>query len=298
MSNEAVKDEPVVTSSEQDAVPEATPVTEPTTPQKPTEPEAGSADGEQAPEPQTPEDDDALPPLPKGVQRKINRLTRKAKDAERTAHERELELQLAHERLKQYEPARPTQPEPEKGGEPTLEQFDYDYTAYAKAVSDWNFDKRMTERDQHEANAKRQKQVQERMQSIAAQEAAFMAGHPDYEDIAKDPTLPISEVMAEAMRDSDDAPAIAYYLGNHREEAAQIAQMSPAAAGRAIGRIESKLSAPSSEPGQPPRRVTQAPPPVTTLNSGAPISKSLEDIKDMGEYAAERKRQRTAKGIG
>jgi hypothetical protein len=265
------------------AVPEAAPEAEPAPTQKTTEPEADSADGDNAPDAQ--DEDDDKQPLPKGLQRKINRLTRKAKDAERTARERELELQLAQERLKHYEPKQPPQAKREQVREkPTLEQFDFDAQAHAEAVAEWMFEQKMTERDRQAAEAKRREQFQTLMQSIAEQEAAFAADHPDYDDVAKDPTLPISEVMAEAMHDSDSAPAIAYYLGQHREEAAAIAQMSPAAAGRAIGRIEAKLSV--AKPPSPPRTVSSAPAIAPTVQGAAVAAKDTAAMSVNDHLAA------------
>lgn len=291
MNNEVQKEEPIVTSNDAAAPEQATPAEQNTTGST-----ADPAHGEPAPEPQQPPEDDKAP-LPKGLQRKINKLTRKAGDAERTAREAQLERDLLLERLRHYEQPKADPAPKAENGKPTLEQFDYDQDAYLEALADWRVDQRLTAEREKAEQQKAEQQTRERFRSLAEKEAAFAAEHPDYEDVAKDPSVPITPVMAEVIMESDIAPAIAYYLGQHVEEAASIAQMTPAAAGRAIGRIEASLSAPVSAPGQPPRKVTQAPPPVTTLNSAAPISKSLEDIKDMDEYAAERNRQRKAQGL-
>ena len=273
----------VISSDELQAAQDSTP--EQATVEQSTESTANPANGEQAPEPQPPE-------LPKGVQRKINKLTRKAGDAERTAREYALELELAKERLKHYEAQQPAaKPQPEDA-EPTLEQFNFDITAYTKAMSKYEARQTLTQWQQQQAQAQRQQEFQKKVATLSQKEAAFVAEHPDYEEVAKDPSLPITEVMAEAIFDSDHAPAIAYYLGQHPEEAASISQMSPVAAGRAIGRIEAKVSA--SAPQAPVPRRTPAPPPVTVLNSTAPVSKTYEAMS-MEEYAAKRKQERLAR---
>lgn len=301
MNIDTQKEEPIVTSSSDNDAPAAqdpapaTPAASP--PQNPSESTADPADGDDAPEPQ-PEGEERAP-LPKGVQRKINKLTRKAGDAERTARELQLERDLLVERLRNYEKPAPQQPQPkpQEDGKPTLEQFDYDPDRYYEALADWKVDQKLTAERAKVEQRQAQEKAQERFRSLAEKETAFAAEHPDYEEIAKDPSVPITDVMADAIFEADNPPAIAYYLGQHIEEAASIAQMSPVAIGRAIARIEAKVSAPATnEPGQPPRRITNAPPPPTTLNSAAPISKELAELP-MDEYAAERTRQRKAQGL-
>ena len=143
------------------------------------------------------------------------------------------------------------------------------------------------------------RKAQERQRSFAEKETAFAAEHPDYEAVAKAPHVPITQAVAEEILQSDNPPAVAYYLGSHLDEAAAIAQMSPAQISRAIGRIEGRLSAPASSeaPRQiEPKTVSRAPAPVTTLSGAPAVKKSYTDMS-MREYDAARKKERAAKGL-
>ena len=130
------------------------------------------------------------------------------------------------------------------------------------------------------------RKAQERQRSFAEKEAAFVAEHPDYEAVAKAPHVPITQAVAEEILQSDNPPAVAYYLGSHLDEAAAIAQMSPAQISRAIGRIEGRLSAPASSeaPRQiEPKTVSRAPAPVTTLSGAPAVKKSYTDMAERSE---------------
>lgn len=229
--------------------------------------------------------DEQAKPKNRGVGKRIDELTKARYDAER---ERDHWRELA---MRQNQPA---QPEPvlaaaSETGEPTLESCDFDQAEFTRKWYAW----RRTEDTKAEAAQKRQAAFQEKV-------LAFRAQHPDYDTVTGNPALPITQAVAEVILDADDPPAIAYYLGTNPHEAAAIAQMTPAQIGRAIGRIEAKLTAPpaaSDPPRQPqPKTVTQAPPPVTTLTGAASVRKSYEDMTQE-EYEQARREERRAKGL-
>jgi hypothetical protein len=112
--------------------------------------------------------------------------------------------------------------------------------------------------------------------SVAKSEEAFMGRiraaaetDPDLPLIVNatnpaDPNfVPISQAMAEVIRESDISPKILRHLANNKAEAMRIFNLSPLTAARELGRIEAKiLATPAPEP---PRRVSQAPEPVKSL---------------------------------
>lgn len=228
----------------------------------------------------------------KGVGKRINELVRdkhEERRAREAAEQRAADLERRLQALEQGgtpkdEPAQPqhTQAADDR---PTLEQFDFDQERYMDALADWKLDQRESKRQA----AERAQTIQK---TLAEKESAFIAENPDYEAVAKDPTLPITREMAELMFEAENPPAIAYYLGKNPEEAAEISRMTPLAQARAIGRIEAKLSAPPAPaaPPPPPTPVSKAPAPVATLKPSASVSKPLEEMS-MAEYDAERRRQ-------
>ncbi len=252
------------------------------------ETEQEQAEGESQNEPEESADSDRgdAPAKPKnrGVGKRIDELTKEKYDAQR---ERDYWREQAMRQTPQQ--TQPVQAAEQETGEPTLESCNFDVMELQRAHYQWM---RNEERKQEQAAARHRKFVES--------ESAFRAEHPDYDAVVRNPALPITQPMAEEIAETDNPPAVAYYLGQNPAEAAAIAQMTERAMSRAIGRIEAKLSAPppaKATPRQPePKTVTRAPAPVTTL-SGAPASKKSYEDMSQREYEAERQRERAAKGL-
>jgi hypothetical protein len=81
--------------------------------------------------------------------------------------------------------------------------------------------------------------------------------YDDFEQVAYNPNLRITDVMAEAIRTSDIGPEVAYFLGQNPKDADRIARLSPLSQAKEIGKIEVKLA---SDP--PARKTTSAPDPI------------------------------------
>ncbi len=65
--------------------------------------------------------------------------------------------------------------------------------------------------------------------------------YDDFEQVAYNPNLPITNVMAETIQASDIGPDLAYYLGANPKEADRISRLSPFLQAKEIGRLEAKL---------------------------------------------------------
>ncbi|WP_281915985.1 hypothetical protein [Caldimonas thermodepolymerans] len=236
----------------------------------------------------------AKPRKKPGVHQRIDELTKARYDAEREAqYWREQAMR------QQQQPSQPaqagTEPAPAASraetDEPTLESCDFDVAEFNRRHYQW-----MREQE------RKQERAQQRQRALAERVEAFRAEHPDYDQVALNPQVPITKAMAEEIIETDNPPAIAYYLGKNPQEAAQIAQMSERAMARAIGRIEAKLSAQAAPPPPPtaqpnPKTVTRAPAPVTTLSGGAPAITKSPDQMTQREYEQWRREQRAAKGL-
>ena len=95
--------------------------------------------------------------------------------------------------------------------------------------------------------------------------------YDDFEQVAYNPRLPISPVMAETIKASDVGPDIAYYLGSNPKEAERIFRLSPILQAKEIGKIEVKLA---SSP--PTRKVTNAPAPIAPVTARSSGSASYD----------------------
>ena len=113
--------------------------------------------------------------------------------------------------------------------------------------------------------AKQQSQV---LESYHEREEEARGKYDDFEQVAYNPKLTITGVMAETIQSSDVGPEIAYYLGSNPKDADRISRLPALAQAKEIGKIEAKLA---SDP--PVRRTTSAPAPispVTARTSGSP----------------------------
>lgn len=115
---------------------------------------------------------------------------------------------------------------------------------------------------------------------------------PEVLDFKQDTTLPVSTAMAIAIKESEKGPEIILYLGRNRDESARIANLSPFAAAKEIGRIEAGFLKPPAP--TPPKVISQAPEPITTVtNKGMAIVD--EEKLPMDDWVARRNKAQYTK---
>ncbi len=200
----------------------------------------------------------AAPPK-KGLQDRFDELTR-----DLAALQRQIQAQQ--------------QPAPATKAKPTLEQFGYDQDAYEEARDEWvatQVEQRVSQRFEQAAV---QRQQHEKLGKFEARITAFEQESPGaWEEVMKSPVQP-TQIMREAVAESEVGPKLAYHLAKHLDEAFAISQMPPLQQAIAMGRLESKLLTPSAQPRAPAKTVTQALPPPSALPSGtSTVKKSLAD---------------------
>lgn len=165
---------------------------------------------------------------------------------------------------------------------PPPDQFDSVET-YAKAYAEQMFKEREL-----------QKQRSEYVEAYHDREEDARAKYDDFEQVAYNPNLRITTVMAETIQTSEVGPDVAYYLGSNPKEADRISRMPPILQAKEIGKIEAKLV---SNP--PVKKTSNAPTPispVTARSSGAPAydttdPRSIKTMTTSEWIAAERARQ-------
>lgn len=228
---------------------------------------------------------EGAPPKPRGVQKRLDELTKARHDAER---EKEYWREMAMRQ--QNEPQKPAQSQ-ETSDEPTLEGHDFDVAAFTKAWAKWDRQQEAKQAEQAKANeaaAARTKKYQDSAAEFAAQ-------NPDYQQVVSNPYLPMTQDMVDAITEADNPAAVAYHLAKNPSEAERIAGLTVAGIGRAIGKIEAELS--SSVPSPPIRKtVTNAPPPPSTLSGSVSAKPRYEDMS-MAEYDRQRGDERKSKGL-
>lgn len=250
MSTEGEVVEPVVTET----------VTEPVV--TPTEPAAEPTAEELAAK-----EEKAKAELQKGVQRRIDKITRARYEAEARA-------KMLEERLTAIE-QRQTREAPKDPGTPKIDQYDNfdDYVAAKAAyIADQRIESTLTERERRQTAEREATERTKTVESWNKRVEKATAEMPDFEEVIASSEVPMTEPMQQAIMESDVGPKLAYYLANNPDEARDIARMSPIGAIRTLGRIEERLSKPAE------KKPTSAPAPLTPISGSAKVSKDPSEM--------------------
>ena len=181
-------------------------------------------------------------------------------------------------RMRQEQPVTPREV-------PPADQFE-SVEAYAEALA---------ERKAQELLQQRQLQQQQAqmLEAYHEREEEARGKYDDFEQVAYNPNVPITTVMAETIRASDVGPDVAYYLGSNPREADRISKLPPYLQAKELGKIEVKLA------DSPPVKKTSSAPapiaPVTARGLGKAVDttdpRSLKEMSTSEWIEAERMRQ-------
>lgn len=86
--------------------------------------------------------------------------------------------------------------------------------------------------------------------------------YDDFQSVVYGPQAVFTDAMAGAILESEIGPEIAYYLGSKPNEARRIAELSPFAQAKEIGRLEANLSA-----NPPAKKTSSAPTPIVPVTA-------------------------------
>jgi hypothetical protein len=194
---------------------------------------------------------------------------------------------LAREQRKWEREQQAKQPPPRVPAEvPPADQFD-STEAYAEALAE----RRAQELVQQREAAKRQAEI---IEAYHDKEDEIRGKYDDFDQVAYNPQLRITDVMAETIRESDTGPELAYYLGQNPKEAERISRLSPFLQAKEIGKIEVKLAE-----NPPVKKTSSAPAPISPVsarisNTGVVDTTDPRSTKNMSDsewIEAERRRQ-------
>jgi len=282
----------------------------PTPPPAPPEPDAVETPTEAADEGEAPEAIEAAEteeaatgepeakPQPKqnSYQRRISELAAARRAAEERA-DRAIAALEAFAKTSQPPPPVETKPDtPAPEPRPARDDF-ADPDAYDTALIEWSARQtaRITAAEVEQREAARRAAEEKARSDAAAQEeinrlgtqwaerrAKALEAHPDFMEVAENPSLMIPETMLPALLELDNGPEVLYHLGNNPEEAARIAKLAPRQQDIALGRISERLA----QPTRP--QVTRAPKPITPVGNRNPAGEKDPNDMTTEEYAAYR----------
>lgn len=127
--------------------------------------------------------------------------------------------------------------------------------AYAEALA---------ERKAEELLAKREaaRQQSQLLEAYHDREEQARDKYDDFEQVAYNPNLPVTEVMAQSIQASDIGPDVLYWLGSNPKEAERIARLNPILQAKEIGKIEASMTA-----NPPVKKTSNAPAPITPVTA-------------------------------
>ena len=223
-------------------------------------------------------------PIPKGVQKRIDRAVRQKYEAEARA-------KMLEERINAMEARQFQQPQQQRAidnSEPKIENYD-NFDTYVAAKAEWiasrKIEETLTERERKQQEQRTNYERHQVQTTWAKRVSEATAEMPDFEEVIASSEVPMTEPMQSAIMESDIGPKLAYWLANNPDEASKIAGMSPISAIRALGRIEERLQT------QPAKKPTSAPEPIKPVGARATVKKNPGQMSD-AEYAKWRKQGR------
>jgi hypothetical protein len=165
---------------------------------------------------------------------------------------------------------------------------DFDNAArYAEALAEQKAQEMLRQREAAQQQAKL-------LETYHEKEEDARGRYDDFEQVAYNPSLPVTDVMAQSIQASDTGPDIIYWLGSNPKEAARISNLPPILQAKEIGKIEARLAA------DPPVKKTSTAPapiaPVTARSTSSPAydttdPRSLKTMSTSDWIEADRQRQ-------
>ena len=169
---------------------------------------------------------------------------------------------------------------------PPIEQFNSP-EEYADLLAERKAEELLARREQARAQS-------EIIESYHDKEEEARSKYDDFEQVAYNPKLPITNEMAQTIQSSEVGPDMAYYLGSNPKEAERISRLSPLQQAKELGKIEAKLAE------SPVVKKTSSAPapiaPITARSTGSSATDTTDprSIKSMSTsewIEAERQRQ-------
>jgi hypothetical protein len=137
-------------------------------------------------------------------------------------------------------------------------------SAYADALADQRAQELLNKREAAKAQA-------ELLDAYHDREEEARGKYDDFEQVAYNPKLPVTDAMAQTIQASEIGPDVIYWLGSNPKEAARISALPGLLQAREIGKIEAKLAT-----NPPVKRTSTAPAPIAPVAARASGSSAYD----------------------
>ncbi len=217
----------------------------------------------------------------RGVQNRIDELTRSRREAEReAAYWKERAGGNTPAQNPAQVPAGPKAPDPSSFK--TQEE-------YIDALADYKVDQKLAAK---EAEQTQVKQVTERAQSWQEKLTSARAETPDFDQVMNNADVNVANHVADLLLESDAGAKIAYHLAQNPDVLEKINGMTPAKVAIELGKLEVAITKPANvapEP-KPDVKISKAPPPTRPVGQGRSTTPALADLS-MDDYVKQRRSQ-------
>lgn len=239
-----------------------------TTPEQSETAEQAANHDDSAPSEKTNEDTSER--VPKGVQKRIDRLTREKYEAKAKAD-------YLEQMIRQQQ-----QPQPQavsQDGRPSKAQFASDED-FIEALTDWKLQQR--ERAVQAQETQRQQMTMAQKQEKLIAEAEADEGF-DLDHFSQN--VRVTDVMAQAILESDMGAKLIVHLNANPDESTRIANLPPARQAAELGKLEAKLSIAAVAK-------SKAPTPIKPVGGRGVPASGLSDELPIDEWMARHNRRR------
>lgn len=204
-----------------------------------------------------------------------------------TSQVRELKQQLAAKAdTGVASPKVETEVKPASEGKPSIDQYET-YDQYVEALADWKFEQREKARQAEETKRKAEDEQKARTATWQDRVAEFTKQHDDFDEVLESIKVPITPAVLQTVMDSENGPALAYWLAQHVDDLKRISGLNELAAAREIGKIEASLTQP--KPATPAKqKVSAAPVPIKPVGGTAAAHKKPLTEVSFEEYKKRR----------
>jgi len=260
---------------------------------------------------ETPDSSSAAPdgqvkPPAKGVQKRLDELTRNWREEQRAREATQQQLERTLGLLEKAMAGKPAETatddaepvEPDVNKYTDQLQYNADYRTYLKnmAKHEGRQAARETQKQEREESQKRAQEDGRKkvIDSYNANVTKAREKYPDYDAVAHADGVPITAHMRDAIVESDNGPDIAYHLGQNVQEAFRISQLPPRRQLMELGLISARLAQPAAQGAAPvvtKAPTTPAPKPITPISSGGGAPTASRGEESMDAYAARRAKE-------
>jgi hypothetical protein len=230
--------------------------------------------------------DDDLAEDSKNVQKRIGKLTKKMRTAERERDSEKEKFTELERKLEEMEAKISVEAKPKK------EDFDEE-DDYIDALTDWKTEQKLAEVknsvEKSAADKSEQGELNETYDGLGDAMERGKEKYKNFNDLVLNEHLVISPEVTQIILDADVPEDVMYYLGSNPEKAEEISKLDSVRAAKEIGKIEVRLEKTEKIiKAKPKKKQSKAPSPIIPVKANGVTEKDPNKMS-LKEYTAWRK---------